>query len=454
MKAVHEEVEIAGGSPITHRFPTTPNREGFMNGARIPRRWVALAAAVVLPACGGDGGGGWAGSVTDSAGIVVVHNPEEGVWEGEEAPEVTRDLLIGAAEGQPEYQFGRIVGLDVDEEGSVYVLDQQAREVRVFDSAGAYIRTIGRPGNGPGELSQGTAGLMLGPGDTVLVPDGALQRVTRFTREGSEAGSFPLSFAEGIPIRWASTPEHQLVQQTRRMAFPGQPQAPEEPQPDLLLVRGADGTVRDTLMQLQTGESFQLGAGGPRIRFFAPEPVWTMTPEGKLVSGRTSDYRLEVRSRTGELERVITRPFTPKPVTEADKEMILRGMREMMRAQGAPPQAVEPMLQSASFGETYPAFANIVAGPEGSLWLQRLRTASELQEMAAGGELDMQDIGSPTWDVFDAEGRYLGSLTLPEGFSPMKVVGDRFYGVLRDELDVQYVARYRLGSGTGWTVEG
>ena len=61
-----------------------------------------------------------------------------------------------------------------------------------------------------------------------------------------------------------------------------------------------------------------------------------------------------------------------------------------------------------------------------------------------GFEFDPQDIGSPEWEVFDAEGRYLGVVTLPERFTPVNVKGDMLYGVWRDELDVQYIMRLRL----------
>ena len=42
-------------------------------------------------------------------------------------------------------------------------------------------------------------------------------------------------------------------------------------------------------------------------------------------------------------------------------------------------------------------------------------------------------------DVFDAEGRFMGVLALPDRFQPLRVSGDRIYGVWRDELDVQHV---------------
>ncbi len=60
----------------------------------------------------------------------------------------------------------------------------------------------------------------------------------------------------------------------------------------------------------------------------------------------------------------------------------------------------------------------------------------------------LQDLGAPEWDVFDAEGRYLGVVTMPDRFAPRLFRGDHIYGVWRDELDVQYVLRLKIVQAT------
>jgi hypothetical protein len=63
------------------------------------------------------------------------------------------------------------------------------------------------------------------------------------------------------------------------------------------------------------------------------------------------------------------------------------------------------------------------------------------EEMA---DFNIQDLGAPDWDVFDADGRYLGVVSMPQRFSPRGLREDKVYGVWRDELDVQYVTRLRI----------
>jgi hypothetical protein len=82
------------------------------------------------------------------------------------------------------------------------------------------------------------------------------------------------------------------------------------------------------------------------------------------------------------------------------------------------------------------------AGPNGTLWVQRIRTASDVA--AAGGEFQAQDLGAAIWDLFDEEGQSMGPIRLPDRFQPMLIRGHFVYGVERDDFDVQYVVRLRV----------
>jgi hypothetical protein len=51
---------------------------------------------------------------------------------------------------------------------------------------------------------------------------------------------------------------------------------------------------------------------------------------------------------------------------------------------------------------------------------------------------------SERWAVFDAGGRLLGELALPDGFELLEIAPDLVLGIQRDELDVESVRGYRL----------
>jgi hypothetical protein len=123
--------------------------------------------------------------------------------------------------------------------------------------------------------------------------------------------------------------------------------------------------------------------------------------------------------------------------------------RQMAAAAGASPQAaamVQRILEGTQFADFYPAYAMLMGGPGGTMWVQRIRTADDVQQ--GGGTFDARDVGSTTWDVFDGEGRLLGPIVMPDRFQPMRVQGAHIYGVLRDEMDVQHVVRLRVDGMT------
>jgi hypothetical protein len=402
----------------------------------------AMALPLSLAACGDSEDGGWEGVVRDSAGVQVVENTGAGVWASSDVWTVERDLLIGTAEGAAEYQFGSIAGIDVDEDGRIYVLDQQASEVRVFDAEGRFLTRMGKAGSGPGELSM-AAGPVFASDEGIFVPDVMNQRISWYDLEGTPTGSHPLPMTGGIPARWMKGADGLIVQQAMIMQLPGQ--AEVEPK-NLLLRRQPRGDLVDTLLALPVGRTMDFSGGQPRITLFESEPLWTTAPGDRLIYGNNSNYRLEVFGADGDLEAVVIRPRARTAITESDQAEFRRIMRDMWGRAGMPPQQQEMMASAIGFARDYPAFANLLGGPHGTLWVQSVQTPETIK--AQGGTFDIQDFGGPDWDVFDADGRYLGVVAMPARFMPLLFYGDQIYGVQRDEMDVQYVARLSLGPRT------
>jgi hypothetical protein len=79
---------------------------------------------------------------------------------------------IGVLDGPPEAVFGRIVGARIDGRGNVYILDQQANELRVFDKSGAFVARSSGRGQGPGELHIAQAVDLLADGRVAVLDQG------------------------------------------------------------------------------------------------------------------------------------------------------------------------------------------------------------------------------------------------------------------------------------------
>lgn len=364
-----------------------------------------LCWAASVSACTGDSGVPGRYAVRDSAGIEIVSNFIAGGWSLEEVPQFVEELRIGTVDGDSLYQFGQISGLDVDENGDVYVLDSQARHVRVFDEAGTFLRTIGRSGQGPGEFR--TPLMLAVLQDGLHVFDLGNRRIQRFDRDGHDQGTVPIVLEDGLSVPFRRLPDNQILRLWGPvLATPG------DGQNDLLVRETIEGAVIDTVLTLPSILS------RPRNPRNAPVPVWTVAKENVLLA-TSSEFRIEERSLEGDVLRIITLDVVPSPIPSATQEEMLAALPEILRT-------------DATIYPEYPVISSIMEGPEGTIWV----------EGPVVNETESEP--SDKWYVFDASGRYLGLLETPIGFSPSAMRNDRFYGTQKDDLGVQYVVRLRV----------
>ena len=263
----------------------------------------------------------------------------------------------------------------------------------------------------------------------------------KYLLDGTFVRSAALSFVDGIPFRWESAADGRIIAQFRRLAFPGSTQQPDSM--DALVEWRLDGSLGDTLLRVPSGKTVSFAGGAPQMTVFSPEPSWALR-DSTVLYGVSDNYRIGVYGTGRQLERVVEKPFETSPVTEDDKQTYKDLVRDAASAQGAPPEAVQQFVNSMKFEEQYPAFAQVLGGVDGSIWVQGIRTPSSVDIEDRKSFNPQYDLLSPDWDVFDREGRYLGVVQMPPRFQPVKFVGSTIYGIQRDELDVQYVVKLAI----------
>lgn len=79
--------------------------------------------------------------------------------------------------------FAKPTNVAVDKEGNLYVADTLNNRVQIFDAEGNFIRTFGKPGDGPGYFAR-PRGIAVDGDGHVWVADGLQDRVQVFTPEG------------------------------------------------------------------------------------------------------------------------------------------------------------------------------------------------------------------------------------------------------------------------------
>ncbi len=412
---------------------------GRRRSAATPALSAILGIGLFAGACDPSGGARPAESDVgrDSAGVWIVENGAAVGWPEGRPPAIRVDLEIGRADGEGPDVFGNVVAVDVDSAGAMHVLDQQAQHVVVFDATGGHRRTLGSPGSGPGELGPAASAVLVGPDGSVAVPDAGNARVTRFAPDGS-TDSWPLRLQQGVPIRWDGLADGTHVAQLRAVTAP-----PSGLPSDVIVRYGMDGTVLDTLGSLPGGASVTVGDDGlPAISLFESEPLWDVAPDGILVWAMNAAYEIRRHAPDGSLVAVVRRDSGRRPVSQQDRAVLTELVRDMMVDQGVPPAAVQAISSRMRIAADFPALAAVHVGRDGRIWVQRVAIPSEAEEDDA--PLDPMNPGSPDWDVFDGDGRWLGTVRLPDRFTMMAIRDDALYGVVRDDLDVQRVVRLGL----------
>jgi hypothetical protein len=113
--------------------------------------------ALSLAACHGDTTRSANVVVSDSAGVSIVTISASGpLHEVQWSVEAEPEWSIGHIETDPDHALDRVVGAVTLKDGSIAVADMGSMQVRVYDRAGRYVRSIGRAGSGPGEFRQVT----------------------------------------------------------------------------------------------------------------------------------------------------------------------------------------------------------------------------------------------------------------------------------------------------------
>jgi len=385
-----------------------------------------------LTACGGESGPS-AATVVDSAGVSIVSNSGGGSWTEDDAWSVEEVFRVGGIDADENSRFGSVVSVDVGADGRVYAADNQAREVRVFEADGSFVGTVGSPGDGPGELGQMFMGMFERDGEVWTIDPGA-QGIQRFDPEGAFLGAIPFNMMEGIPFRLDEI-DDAVVAQRRSFGMDGS--VPETG--DAIATIGTESP--DTLLQLPFGETITASGEQPQVTLLAPEPIWDVADDGSTAQAMTNGYRVEIRDAEGTLQRIITREVEPQPVTPSIEEAVKEAIIEQAVAFGAPREMVEPGLAQLQFAETVPVILQVILEPNGVLWVQR---TADIREAAQLPGFDIQQLGSPNWDVFDAEGLYLGRITIPGRFQPLRLIDGVLWGIDLDEFDVQSIVGMRV----------
>lgn len=405
---------------------------------RIHRSITVLGAAITAGCVSdvGSGAGDASVVVRDSAGITIVENhaptwaPDDG-WRLGPEPELT----IGMLDGPPAYTFSAARPHFLAD-GRILVADLAQNELRYFSAAGEHLGTAGGAGDGPGEFAR-LSRLVVLDGDTVLAFDGGHMRLTLF----DAAGEIVDVVTPGLP---ADTRSARLFGVADTWWVLGRDFATDDPSGatrdrlEILLFdpTGASTTVLDTLdgrrvVRREAPGGILLTTRSP----FEASPV-VSAGNGRIYSSPGDRFEVRVHTPDGALERIIRLDRPARRVTEELITRYLEELEDQFERFDTPPDFRHPFREmneeAARSSATVPGIRDFRVEDSGHLVVVPWTTAWE---------------PTPPLFVFDAEGRWLGELEVPEGHAVTDLALDRAAAAWQDELEVNYVRVFSLDRG-------
>ena len=342
----------------------------------------------------------------DSAGIAIVTSYANDLPVG---VSVQATRTVGeAGDAETLYQF-YAANTAVDGSGNIYVLDRGANRVHVFDSTGARITAFGGRGSGPGELRFPLA-LAVSSTGIVRVADVGKHRFVQWNAKGTPLEEVDmLERYRGGAIGWtiAGMAITEFGAGFQRVVLM------RDDRETMTLAEVTD-LPRKALSLPSCGMSFT-----NMSPIFSPDLPWAAYGD-RIVIARNPEYVLD-EYVSGRHVRSIRRNIPPREATaELAKESLGDAFRVRVEGEERVCDPAE-VVEQQGFAPHLPSIERIALSPDGHLWVQRYTVGKEPGPI----------------DVFDAEGRYIGTIedgsTFPIGFLP----DGRLLVPEMDDMDVQ-----------------
>lgn len=342
-------------------------------------------------------------------------------------------LVIGE-DGTTAGEFERVstaLALPGDE---VAVVDAGASEIRVFSGSGAYLRTLGRRGEGPGEFN-GISWVQLA-GDTLIAYSIPQRRLTLLGLNGALLATIlpQAEGASGFAFPRGRSPSGEWVVAVMVAAAASAAQGGGMP----------SGLVRDSLAL-----GLLPATGSGPVGFFARLPsqpilgvpeanVGMLAPlfgmpqvviaEGRMAVLDPNAGTLAWYSPTGEPQSAVPlgvarRPFASGWLDSA-RGASLDGITDQRRR-----LMIDAAMRSEAAPAEFPVFRSVLADDADQLWLE---------------EWQLEAPSTARYLVVAADGSLRARVSMPGGFTPTAIGPDWVLGVHRDADGLNRVMRHGL----------
>jgi hypothetical protein len=205
-----------------------------------------------------------------------------------------------------------------------------------------------------------------------------------------------------------------------------------------LLRINRNGEVVDTLVDFQREFADSLAVLGREVNYLTPIPLWATCPDGELALLDPFTRTLRWYGPDGTVSGAEALPNPVRELTEEEKEAFLKRRFEVQWRENYPDEPDSTIIANSvedfmlrhwdQFSPSAPPAVAMMCRGGRELWLQEFSTEHHALGFGVRWLVHMPGRVDRVYVQF------------PEGFRPVRFVGDRVYGVARAEQGVDVVA--------------
>ena len=372
----------------------------------------------------------------DSSGVTIAESAAplwgDGVpWTIDSIP----TLSIGIEDGDPHYTLSRVRWPRRLTDGRIIVPNTLSGIINIYTAEGDYISTFGGRGGGPGEF-EFIRYVWADPGDTIHIYDDMRGTLSVFSPEGDllQTGLIESTgYYYGLFLGWFADGSFGLTKNIGEGIVPG----PRERRDSLAFEwHNADGSVVGVNGVGVANRRFTASDGRMRIHPFSPGfAVAAFQDVVAVGSGEFAEIHL--LGNTGDVVRIIRWQAPDPHLTDSEFRRFETEMIDRMAEDQRP--RYRRYLSEAPEPRRFPQYVALLWDELGYLWVRRYDWVRDSNWTGR-----RWNTGPGEWWVFDPDGRWLGSIHVPDELDPAQIGSDYILSIHRDELDVERVRLYEL----------